>query len=111
MKFWAYLACISALSDTVCSFGTYRVVLWRFLCRRLPCPFRIHGHLPVSYLFGFFLFLCPLVTVWQSYLDNPELMSGASFLGFALISGSKLVGLLAVLRFFAHWWFLHYVET
>ncbi|KAF8550645.1 hypothetical protein OG21DRAFT_1419342 [Imleria badia] len=45
------------------------------------------------------------------YLDNPELMSGASFLGLALISGSKLVGLLAVLRFFAHWWFLHNVET
>ena len=38
-------------------------------------------------------------------------MSGASFLGFALISGSKLVGLLAILRFFAHWWFLHNVET
>jgi len=38
-------------------------------------------------------------------------MSGASFLGLALISGSKLVGLLAVLRFFAHWWFLHTVET
>ncbi|KAF8438448.1 phospholipid methyltransferase-domain-containing protein [Boletus edulis BED1] len=45
------------------------------------------------------------------YLDNPELMSGASFLGLALISGSKLVGFLAVLRFFAHWWFLHTVET
>ncbi|KAH0833927.1 phospholipid methyltransferase-domain-containing protein [Lanmaoa asiatica] len=45
------------------------------------------------------------------YLDNPELMSGASFFGFALISGSKLVGLLAVLRLLAHWWFLHNVET
>ncbi|KAG8215187.1 phospholipid methyltransferase-domain-containing protein [Butyriboletus roseoflavus] len=45
------------------------------------------------------------------YLDNPELMSGASFFGLALVSGSKLVGLLAVLRFFAHWWFLHNVET
>lgn len=47
----------------------------------------------------------------QSYLDNPELMSGASFIGLALISGSKLVGILAVLRFLAHWWFLHNVET
>lgn len=46
----------------------------------------------------------------QSYLDNPELMSGASFLGLALISRSKLVGLLAVLRLFSRWWFLHNVE-
>lgn len=53
----------------------------------------------------------PLTRDGDSYLDNPELMSGASFLGLALISGSKLVGLLAVLRFFAHWWFLHSVET
>ncbi|KAH7882066.1 phospholipid methyltransferase-domain-containing protein [Phlebopus sp. FC_14] len=45
------------------------------------------------------------------YLDNPELMSGASFLGLALISGSKLVGSLAVMRFLSHWWFLKTVEN
>ncbi|KIJ61193.1 hypothetical protein HYDPIDRAFT_183320 [Hydnomerulius pinastri MD-312] len=45
------------------------------------------------------------------YLDNPELMSGASFLGLALISGSKLVGSLAILRFLSHWWFLKIVEN
>ncbi|KAI6113557.1 phospholipid methyltransferase-domain-containing protein [Pisolithus croceorrhizus] len=45
------------------------------------------------------------------YLDNPELMSGASFLGLALISGSKLVGFLAVMRFVSHWWFLKTVEN
>ncbi|KAI5984623.1 phospholipid methyltransferase-domain-containing protein [Pisolithus albus] len=45
------------------------------------------------------------------YLDNPELMSGASFLGLALISGSKLVGFLAVMRFVSHWWFLKAVEN
>ncbi|KAF9228138.1 hypothetical protein BS17DRAFT_849997 [Gyrodon lividus] len=45
------------------------------------------------------------------YLDNPELMSGASFLGLGLISGSKLVGILAILRFLSHWWFLQTVEN
>ncbi|KAG1732651.1 phospholipid methyltransferase-domain-containing protein [Suillus paluster] len=45
------------------------------------------------------------------YLNNPELMSGASFLGLALISGSKLVGVLAVVRFVSHWWFLQIVEN
>ncbi|KAL4071616.1 phospholipid methyltransferase-domain-containing protein [Scleroderma yunnanense] len=45
------------------------------------------------------------------YLNNPELMSGTSFLGLALISGSKLVGSLAVLRFLCHWWFLRTVEN
>lgn len=37
-------------------------------------------------------------------------MSGAYFLGLALISGSKLVGMLAVIRFVSHWWFLQTVE-
>ncbi|KAH7911129.1 phospholipid methyltransferase-domain-containing protein [Hygrophoropsis aurantiaca] len=45
------------------------------------------------------------------YLNNPELMSGASFLGLALVSRSKLVGSLAVLRFLSHWWFLRTVEN
>lgn len=45
------------------------------------------------------------------YLNNPELMSGTSFLGLALISRSKLVGSLAVLRFLSHWWFLRTVEN
>ncbi|KAH7924203.1 hypothetical protein BV22DRAFT_1196127 [Leucogyrophana mollusca] len=45
------------------------------------------------------------------YLNNPELMSGASFLGLALVSGSKLVGSLAVIRFLSHWWFLRTVEN
>jgi hypothetical protein len=47
---------------------------------------------------------------FSRYLNNPELMSGASFLGLALISGSKLVGVLAVIRFVSHWWFLQTVE-
>lgn len=38
-------------------------------------------------------------------------MSGASFLGLALISGSKLVGMLAVIKFMSHWWFLQTVEN
>ncbi|OAX36929.1 hypothetical protein K503DRAFT_268559 [Rhizopogon vinicolor AM-OR11-026] len=45
------------------------------------------------------------------YLNNPELMSGASFLGLALISGSKLVGVLAVVRFLSYCWFLQTVEN
>jgi len=44
------------------------------------------------------------------YLNNPEVMSGASFLGLALISGSKLVGVLAIIRFLSFWWFLQTVE-
>jgi len=37
-------------------------------------------------------------------------MSGASFLGLALIGGSKLVGVLAGIRFLSYWWFLQTVE-
>lgn len=45
-----------------------------------------------------------------SYLNNPEIMSGAAFFGLALISGSKLVFALAVVRHLSHWWFLRVVE-
>lgn len=44
------------------------------------------------------------------YLNNPEVMSGAAFFGLALVSGSKLVFSLAVMRYLAHWWFLSRVE-
>lgn len=37
-------------------------------------------------------------------------MSGVSFFGLALVSGSKLVLSLAVIRYLSHWWFLSYVE-
>ncbi|TFK48223.1 hypothetical protein OE88DRAFT_1664673 [Heliocybe sulcata] len=45
------------------------------------------------------------------YLNNPEIMSVASFFGLALISGSKLVYTLAVIRHLANWWFLRNVEN
>ena len=37
-------------------------------------------------------------------------MGGAAYFGLALISGSKLVLALAVLRHLANWWFLSSVE-
>lgn len=44
------------------------------------------------------------------YLNNPEVMSGAAFFGLALVSGSKFVFSLAVIRYLSHWWFLRTVE-
>ncbi|OCH92552.1 phosphatidylethanolamine N-methyltransferase [Obba rivulosa] len=44
------------------------------------------------------------------YLNNPEVMSGAAFFGLALISGSKLVFALAVIRHLSQLWFLSKVE-
>ncbi|KAL1757961.1 phospholipid methyltransferase-domain-containing protein [Schizophyllum commune] len=44
------------------------------------------------------------------YLNDPEVIGGASWFGFALISGSKLVLTLAVIRHLGHWWFLLAVE-
>jgi phosphatidylethanolamine N-methyltransferase len=46
----------------------------------------------------------------RRYLNNPEVMSGAAFFGLALISGSKLVFTLAVIRHLSQWWFLSKVE-
>lgn len=44
------------------------------------------------------------------YLNNPEAMGGAAWFGLALVSGSKLVLTLAVIRHLANWWFLRNVE-
>lgn len=53
-----------------------------------------------------------LIDTWcgQRYLNNPEVMSGAAFFGLALISGSKLVFTLAVVRHLSQWWFMSKVE-
>ncbi|KAF9810132.1 hypothetical protein IEO21_07115 [Rhodonia placenta] len=45
------------------------------------------------------------------YLNNPEVTSGAAFFGLTLISGSKLVFALAVIRHLSQWWFLSNVEN
>ncbi|GJE88973.1 phosphatidylethanolamine N-methyltransferase [Phanerochaete sordida] len=45
------------------------------------------------------------------YLNNPESISGAAFFGLALISGSKLVFTLAVIRHLSQWWFMSKVEN
>ncbi|KAH9931615.1 phosphatidylethanolamine N-methyltransferase [Epithele typhae] len=45
------------------------------------------------------------------YLNNPELISGATFFGLALITGSKLIFANAVLRHLFQWWFLAKVEN
>ncbi|KAI0000764.1 phosphatidylethanolamine N-methyltransferase [Russula compacta] len=44
------------------------------------------------------------------YLNNPEITAGAAFFGMALISGSKLVYILAGVRHISYLWFLRYVE-
>jgi hypothetical protein len=44
------------------------------------------------------------------YLNNPDIMSGAAFFGLALVSSSKFVLFLAVIRYLSHWWFLSKVE-
>ncbi|KAI0312639.1 phospholipid methyltransferase-domain-containing protein [Amylostereum chailletii] len=45
------------------------------------------------------------------YLNNPEIVSGAAFFGMGLISGSKLVYVLAGVRHVGYWWFLRNVEN
>ncbi|RDB17735.1 Phosphatidylethanolamine N-methyltransferase [Hypsizygus marmoreus] len=45
------------------------------------------------------------------YLNNPEAMGGAAWFGLALISGSRLVLTLAVVRHLANMWFLSRVEN
>ncbi|KAJ7153467.1 phosphatidylethanolamine N-methyltransferase [Mycena crocata] len=45
------------------------------------------------------------------YLNNPEVMGGAAWFGLALVSGSKLVLTLAVIRHLSQWWFLSSVEN
>ncbi|KAJ7852958.1 phosphatidylethanolamine N-methyltransferase [Mycena leptocephala] len=45
------------------------------------------------------------------YLNNPEVMGGAAWFGLALVSGSKLVLTLAVIRQLSQWWFLKVVEN
>lgn len=45
----------------------------------------------------------------RRYLNNPEVM-GAAWFGLALVSGSKLVLALAVMRHLSQWWFLKVVE-
>ncbi|KAH9993405.1 phospholipid methyltransferase-domain-containing protein [Russula vinacea] len=44
------------------------------------------------------------------YLNNPEITAGAAFFGMALISGNKLVYILAGVRHMSYLWFLRYVE-
>ncbi|THH19165.1 hypothetical protein EW146_g1941 [Bondarzewia mesenterica] len=45
------------------------------------------------------------------YLNDPEMVSGAAFFGLALISDSKLVYVLALIRHLSYWWFLRHVEN
>jgi phosphatidylethanolamine N-methyltransferase len=63
------------------------------------------------YVFPAFVFAkINCVFVHKSYLNNPEAMGGAAFFGLALISASKLVLCLAVVRHLSNWWFLSNVE-
>ena len=51
-----------------------------------------------------------VLTFDKSYLNHPEAMGGAAYFGLALISASKLVLCLAVVRHLVNWWFLSNVE-
>jgi len=44
------------------------------------------------------------------YLNNPDVMNGAAFLGLGFISGSKWVFAIAVIKHLSQWWFLRNVE-
>jgi len=85
-----------------------RVVLRRFFHGRVSDTFGVHGNLPVC-ISHHCLGKTFYHRVFQSYLNNPEAM-GAAFFGLALISASKLVLCLAVVRHLASWWFLSNVE-
>ncbi|KAI0248921.1 phosphatidylethanolamine N-methyltransferase [Lactifluus subvellereus] len=52
----------------------------------------------------------PVYSGIYRYLNNPEITAGAAFFGMALISGSKLVYILAGVRHISYLWFLRYVE-
>jgi hypothetical protein len=57
-----------------------------------------------------FIFFDDNFDISHSYLNNPEVMSGAAFFGLALVSGSKFVLSLAIIRYLSHWRFLSKVE-
>ena len=44
------------------------------------------------------------------FLNNPEILSGATFFGLALITASKSVLALAIISNLVYWWFLRTVE-
>lgn len=63
-----------------------------------------------SVQFASFSLIFSHVLLFCRYLNNPEIMSGAAFFGLALISGSRLVFTLAVIRHLSQLWFLTEVE-
>lgn len=44
------------------------------------------------------------------FLNNPEILSGATFFGLAVITANKSVLALAILSNLSYWWFLKAVE-
>ncbi len=85
-----------------------RLVLRRLLHGRLPRSLGVYRNLPVKEFRRIKDRL--LKHLPHRYLNNPEAMGGAAWFGLALISGSKLVLSLAVIRHLANWWFLSRVE-
>ena len=56
------------------------------------------------------LYRCTVLIPLVSYLNNPEILSGATFFGLALITASKSVLSLALVSNLSYWWFLKTVE-
>ena len=46
----------------------------------------------------------------ERYLNNPDVMNGAGYLGLSFISGNKLVFIITVIKHLSQWWFLRNVE-
>jgi hypothetical protein len=51
-----------------------------------------------------------VLTPSYRYLNDPDVMNGAGYLGLSFISGNKLVFIITVIKHLAQWWFLRNVE-
>ena len=58
----------------------------------------------------FFATFWAVPTPVQRYLNNPDVMNGAGYLGLSFISGNKLVFVITVIKHLTQWWFLRNVE-
>lgn len=57
-----------------------------------------------------YLLVYQFLTCVIRYLNNPEILSGATFFGLAMITTNKSVLAIAILSNLSYWWFLRTVE-